>query len=107
MANPTAIRIGQASTTTITKIQRFRVDWTVPALAAGASAETTVTVSGLSTSDVMIFQPRVTINSSVAGMVAQGRCSTASELVLVQVNNSASTLSGSTQSGYLLVVSFQ
>jgi hypothetical protein len=106
MANPTAIRIGQGSTTTLTKVQRYRVDWTVPALAAGASAETTVTVTSLSTSDVMVFQPRVTINSSVAGMMAQARCSTASELVLVQINNSASTLSGSTQSGYLLVLSF-
>jgi hypothetical protein len=107
MANPTAIRIGQASTTTITKIQRFRVDWTVPALSSGASDETTVTVTGLSTSDVMIFQPRVIINSTVAGVQVQARCSTANELVLSQGNISVSSLSGSTQSGYLLVVSFQ
>jgi hypothetical protein len=106
MANLTSVRIGQTSTTTFVRAQRYRIDFTVPALSSGGSAETTVTVSGLSTSDVLIFQPRLTLNSSVSGVQALPRCSTTDELVLVCSNNTISTLSGSTQSGYLLAFKF-
>ena len=106
MANPTTLRIGQASTTTVRKAERYLVQFTVPALSGGASAESTVTLSGLSTNDCMFFTPRLTLNSTVTGVVAYPRCSTANELVLTISNHSQSSLSGSTQSGYLLVMSF-
>jgi hypothetical protein len=106
MANPSAIRIGQGSTTTLQRIERYRVDWTVPALSSGGSATSTLSVANLSTSDVMVFQPHRPINSTVEGVQALPRCTLAGELVLVQSNNSISTLSGSTASGTLLVFGF-
>ena len=106
MANATALRIGQTSTTRIMSAERYLVQFTVPALSSGASAESTVAITGLSTAAAMFFTARQALNSTVVGVVAVPRCSTASELVLVISNHSQSSLSGSTQSGYLLVLSF-
>lgn len=100
------LRIGSASTTAITVVQRYFVEATVPALAAGASAESTVTVSGLTTNSILMLQNRLKLNSTVTGVRAEARCSTADELTIEFANISASTLSGSTVSFYLLRFGF-
>ena len=106
MANATALRIGQTSTTTIVRVERYRVDFTIPALSSAASDVSTVTIAGLTTNAIMVFQPRVQPNSTIVGVLVTPRCSTAGELVLTYSNVSVSSLSGSTQSGYLLVMAF-
>lgn len=94
-----------ASTTSLRTIQRYLVQWTVPAIAADDVAETTVTVAGLTTNSILVLSPRVTVNSTVAGVTIHPRCSTVDELTIMQVNV-GSTLSGSTQSAYLLQFAF-
>lgn len=95
-----------ASTTFITIIQRFRVDYTVPTLSSNAAAVSTVTVAGLTTSSILVLQPRLQNNSTVAGVHIEPRCSTADELSLTFINGAVSSLTGSTQSGYLLQFAF-
>ena len=102
MANATALRVGQTSTTAIKAVQAYRVDFTVPALSSGGSAASSVTVSGLTTNSVYIIQPRVALNSSIVGVQVNASCSTLGSLHLEFSNNSISTLTGSTQSGVLL-----
>lgn len=100
------------STTFLTTIQRYRIDWTVPALSsAGVDAsfgDSTVTVTGLSTDSILLFQERVNLNStnSTGIFVSRVRCSTANELRITVANGGASTISGSTMSGYLLQFGF-
>lgn len=100
------LRIGAASTTPVVLVQRYLVEATVPTLAVGASAESTVTVTGLTTNSVLMLQNRFKLNSSVVGIRAEGRCSTANELTIEFANLSGSTITGSTQSWYLLQFGF-
>ena len=106
MAQLITATIGNASTTAVKLVQRFRVDFTVPALSSASSAESTVTVTGLTTNAVLVFQNRLKLNSTVTGVFVHPRCSTADELTLEISNISQSSLSGSTQSGYLLAFQF-
>lgn len=99
------VQIGTGSTTAF-KVQRYLVQDTVPALSSAASAESTVTLLGLTTNAVLVLQPRVRLNSTVTGVLATARCSTADELTILYSNVSISSLSGSTQSFYLLAFSF-
>lgn len=94
------------STTFITTVQRYFVNYTVPTLSSGGSAESTQTIAGLTTNSILVLQPRIANNSSVTGVQVLPRCSTANSLCLTFSNNSISTLSGSTQSGYLLQFGF-
>ena len=94
------------STSGIALVQRYRVDFTVPALSSGASDISTVTVVGLTTNSILVLQARVQPNSTVVGVALDARCSTADELVITYSNNSISSISGSTQSGYLLQIAF-
>lgn len=87
-------------------VQRYRIDFSVPALSSNAAAASTVTVTGLTTNSLLLFTPRVQVNSSVVGVEVHPRCSTADELTLTFLNGSVSSLSGSTQSGYLLQFAF-
>jgi len=98
----TPIRVADGSTTALFGIKRHLVQFTVPALSSAGSAESTVTVAGLTTNSILVFQPRVQMNSTVVGVFGTVRCSTANELVIEFHNGSLSTLSGSTQSAYLL-----
>lgn len=100
------VQVGNASTTPILFMQRYRVDATVPALSSASSAESTVTVLGLTTNSVLVLQNRVKLNSSITGVTAGARCSTADELVIEWHNISQSSLSGSTQSFYLFQIAF-
>lgn len=102
----TATQIGTASTTAFAFVQRYRIDATVPALSSASSAESTVTVTGLTTNSILILQNRIKLNSTVTGVTATARCSTADELVIEWHNISQSSLSGSTQSFYLLQFAF-
>jgi len=94
------------STTAVAKMQRYFVEFTVPALSSAGSAESTVTVVGLTTNSILVLQPRVKLNSTVTGVFITGRCSTADELVVEFHNGSLSTLTGSTQSAYVLQFAF-
>lgn len=94
------------STSFLQMIQRYRVDFSVPTLSSNAAAASTVTVTGLTTNSLLLFTPRVQVNSSVVGVEVHARCSTADELTLTFLNGSVSSLSGSTQSGYLLQFAF-
>lgn len=100
------VRLGLGSTTAVAMMQRYRIDATVPALSSASSAESTVTVTGLTTNSILILQNRVKLNSTVTGVTATARCSTADELVIEWHNISQSSLSGSTQSFYLLQFAF-
>lgn len=94
------------STTFVQSVQRYFVQYTVPALSSGGSAESTQTIAGLTTNSILLLQERIKTNSSVTGVAVAARCSTANSLCLTFMNNSISTLSGSTQSGYLLQFAF-
>lgn len=100
------IQIGRGSTTGFLKIERYRIDYTVPVLSSNSAAASTVTQAGLTTASILILQERQQNNSSVVGITIVPRCSTVNELTLTFYNNSVSSVSGSTQSGYLLQVSF-
>lgn len=98
------VQFGRASTTPITFMQRYLVQATVPALSSASSAESTVTVAGLTTTSILVLQNRLKLNSTVTGVTATARCSTADELTIEWHNISQSSLSGSTQSFYLLQI---
>lgn len=104
--NSSAITIGQTSTTPMNMIQRYRVDYTVPAMSSFSGVETTVTVSGLTTNSILVLQNRLKLNSTITGIMARARCSTADELTVELYNVTGSSLSGSTVSAYLLQISF-
>ena len=111
VAASTAFRLGNASTSDIVFLQKYRIDWTVPALssagAAGASADSTVTVTGLTTGSVLLFGQTQQWNSTVdPGVIVTVRCSTVDELKITSHNVNASSLSGSTKSGTLLQFAF-
>lgn len=98
--------VGLNSTTHAVSGERYQVQFTVPALSSGASAESTVTVTGLTTNACLFITPRVKLNSTVTGVCLTARCSTANELVIECHNVSQSSLSGSTQSAYLFAFTF-
>ena len=87
-------------------VQRYLVQYTVPALSSQSAGEDTVTVTGLTTNSILAFSPRLQTNSTVVGVLIEPRCSTADELKMTFVNGSVSSLTGSTQSGYLLQYRF-
>lgn len=94
------------STTFLQMVQRYRIDFTVPVLSSNAADVSTVTVPGLTTNSILVFTPRQQVNSSVVGIEIHARCSTVNELTLTYQNGSVSSVSGSTQSGYLLQFAF-
>lgn len=94
------------STSPVTLIERYFVEYTVPALSSGpATGSDTVTVTGLTTNSILVLQNRLRTNSTGDVQVV-ARCSTANELALQFFNQSASSLTGSTQSAYLLQFRF-
>src|SRR5688572_1423006 len=98
----TPLSIGNGSTTGLFGLKRHLIQFTVPALSSGGSAESTLTLSGATTNSIFLVQPRSALNSSVAGVDLRVRSTLADEIVLTFANDSLSTLSGSTQSAYLL-----
>ena len=106
MAELTVNTSPATSTSFMQMVQRYRVDFTVPALSSNAADTSTVTVTGLTTSSLLLFTPRVQVNSSVVGIEVHARCPTVNELTLTYLNGSVSSVSGSTQSGYLLQFAF-
>ena len=106
MSNLVVHSLPSLSTTFVTVIQKYRVDYTIPVMAVGATASTTCPAVGLTTNSVIVFTPRQQNNSSVVGVLLEARCSTADELELQIVNASGSTISGSTQSAYILQFGF-
>lgn len=101
LGNSSAVaRIG-GSTTGISLLQRYTVQFTEPDLSSGpASADSTYTVTGATTNANYLFTPRLT---PVAGYgIGAVWCSTADELKIRWTGNSADTISGSTNRGTLL-----
>lgn len=71
-----------SSGSVLTEMRAFTVQFTAPALSSGAataSAESTVTVTGVSTGTVLVFTPT---NPIGAGYGLRVRCSTANELTM-------------------------
>lgn len=103
---------GNDSTTFMSMVQRYRIDWTVPALSSAgldaSFADSTITLLGATTNSIFVFQERVNLNStnSTGIFVSRVRCSTTDELRLTVANGGASTVSGSTMSAYLLQFRF-
>lgn len=98
--------VGLNSTTHAVRGERYLVQFTVPALSSASSAESTVTITGLTTNACLFITPRTKLNSTVTGVHLTARCSTADELTVEFHNTSQSSLSGSTQSAYLFALSF-
>lgn len=93
-----------ASTTALTP-QRYLVQFTPPALAANAASQSTITVTGLTTSAFgMTFTPTSTLSPVYTWQV---QCVAADELTLRFQNISASSIGTgqSTNRGYLLAYS--
>lgn len=105
--NSTTLLFGSRSTSALAYIQRYRVDWTVPALSSAGvtagAADSTVTVTGATTNAMYILQQTQVLNSTNDPAVfSLARCSTVNELRITTFNLGASTLSGSTTSANLL-----
>jgi hypothetical protein len=69
--------------------KRFTVEFTPPALAASTSAESTYTVTGLTTDAVIVLTPRLALSPAYT---TRARCSTADELVVAWGNLFGSTI---------------
>ncbi len=107
--NSTTVRIGSASTTAISNMQRFLLQFTIPALSSAGqgAASDTVTHASATTNAIYWVQQRVAYNSTEANAIrVTAICSTAAELRLQYWNHGASSLSGSTASAYLYQISF-
>lgn len=90
-----------ASTSAITGIQKYLIEFTPAALAASAASQSTITVTGLATNSAIFFQP---ISPALSGVYAfRVSNSTADELRLTQQNISGSTIGTgqSTSRGWL------
>lgn len=96
-----------SSGTAITEIRAFTVQFTAPTLSSGliSGAESTYTVTGVSTGTALVFTPTNPIN---ALYTVRARCSTANELVLAWGNIGDSTLGSgeSTNRGTVLQFRF-
>ena len=104
-----SVRIGSDSTnstTALSGIQRYIIQYTPTALSSGpAFNESTITVTGLTTNAVLSFTARTNPTGAYTYMV---RCSTAAELRFSEGNMSASTIGTgeSTSRGTLLEYRF-
>ena len=100
-AGITSPKLGVASTTAFTLVQRYVVQFTAPALAASTSVASTYTVTGLTTNSVLVFTPKNPISPAYTYMPY---CSTANELVIQWGNIFGSTIGTgeSTNRGILL-----
>jgi len=104
----TRVQIGGASTTALSGIQRYVVQFTAPAMSSGidgGSTVSTVTVTGLTTGTVLAFTPTNPINALYS---VRAGCSTAAEAKLYFSHNGISTLGSgeSTNRGVLLEFRF-
>ena len=97
-----SLTFGGASTTPIATVQRYLVQFTPPALAANAANQSTITVTGLTTSAYgLTFTPTSTLSPVYTWQV---QCVTADELTIRFQNTSGSTIGTgqSTNRAYLL-----
>lgn len=103
------VQIGTGSTSPIVSIQRYLIQFSPAAMAASTASQSTITVTGLTTTAVLFFQP-IGTNSSGLSMAYNYRvqCSTAAELRLTQQNITASTIGTgeSTARGWLIAFQF-
>jgi hypothetical protein len=100
------VRIG-TSTTGFASVQMALLQFTIPALStsgtAGSAADSTVTFAGATTNSIYFLQQRTNWNSTqTLNIHVAARSSAADEITLTFTNTGASSLSGSTASGYLL-----
>lgn len=106
--NSSDVVVGNASTTPMSGIQRYVVQFTAPTMSSGidgGSTVSTVTVTGLTTGTVLMFTPTNPINALYN---VRAGCSTAAEAKLYFSHNGISTLGSgeSTNRGVLLEFRF-
>lgn len=103
----TKVFIGASgSTAYLMGIRRVFVEFTVPVMAINAGAEVgDIAVTGMTTNAVVTMSPRGALNSTVAGLLAIGFCSTAGQLHIT-LQNAGTTISGSTMSAYAMIHDF-
>lgn len=77
--------------------------FTIPAMAANASDESTYALSGISTGSYFVFQSQASPASTNQLVFSNLRCSSADELYMT-IHNMGSTISGSTFSGTVLEI---
>lgn len=102
--NSTRVVFG-TSTTAISGMQRYLIEFAIPTMAATTNAVSTVTVTGLTTGGALFMSQRLAY-ATVAGLIVTPRCSSANELSLTIANPSASTITGSTVSAWLFQINF-
>ena len=104
----TGVLFGSGSTTSISRIQRLRVDFTVPEIAANAVVSSTYTATALATNSVMMFHSDALVAVRPNTVLVMPKCSTGSELRLDFVNIAASSIGTglSTTHGYLCWLTF-
>lgn len=107
--NSTTATLGSRSTTAIAYMQRYRVDFTVPALssngAAGSYAESSLTTAGVTTGALYFLTQQKPYNSTYQVMI-NVRCSTLGSVNFGYTNFGVSTLTGSTMSAQLFQIGF-
>ena len=101
--NSTNVAIGTGSTTFFTLVQKYTVEVAPPALNASTGANSSYTVTGLTTNSVIVASPRMPLN---VAYTYRARCSTANELIINWLNVSASTQSDSTNRMTVLAFNF-
>lgn len=97
-------RLGAASTTPVSLVQRYVVEFTEPDSAASTYVDSTYTVSGATTNAAYTFTPRVRLAAGYS--IGDVRCSTADEVTIRWVHTGGSTASGSSNRGTLLQFGF-
>jgi hypothetical protein len=97
----TRVLIGTGSTSGISLIQQWKVEFNPPDLAATTSAISTITCAGLTTNAHIIITPRVPIDVLYS---YQPYCSSANELKVQWYNASASSNSDSTNTAYVIAI---
>lgn len=85
-----------ASTTTLALVQKYTVEFTPPEMAQYTVLDSTYAVSGLSTADLLIFQPRVAVSTNY--LLSSPRCLAANELTLRWENKLLGSTFGSGES---------
>lgn len=97
------VRVGANSTTPVTLIQRYTIEFTEPDIGnASTYVDSTYTVTGATTNANYTFTPRLTLAAGY--WIGSVRCSTADEVVIRWCHGAGSTASGSTNRGVLLQI---
>lgn len=104
LGNSSAVARVGTSTTGISAIQRYVVQFTPPDLSSFAATDSTFTVTGATTNANYVFTESSAV--STVYILSNVRCSTANEVTIRFTNHGPSTISGSSNRGTLLQFSY-